>query len=50
MGAGVLPRRGRTVAVEQDLSPEDRLDVACDGMRLALTLDDFYEDTDLLRI
>lgn len=33
---------------EQELSPEDRLDVACGDARLALTLDDLYEDTGLL--
>jgi Uma2 family endonuclease len=33
---------------EQDLSPEDRLDVACGDARLALSLDDLYEDTGLL--
>lgn len=33
---------------EQELSPEDRLDVACDDARLALSLDDLYEDTGLL--
>lgn len=31
---------------EQELSTEDRIDVACDGIRL--TLDDLYEDTGLL--
>lgn len=33
---------------EQDLSADDRVDVACDGTRLTLTLDDLYEDTGLL--
>jgi len=33
---------------EQELSAEDRIDVACDGARLTLTLDDLYEDTGLL--
>jgi Uma2 family endonuclease len=33
---------------EQELSAEDRVDVACDGTRLTLTLDDLYEDTGLL--
>ncbi len=33
---------------EQELSPEDRLEVACGDLRLALTLDDLYEDTGLL--
>ena len=33
---------------EQELSPEDRLDVACGDARLALSLDDLYEDTGLL--
>jgi len=33
---------------EQDLSADDRIDVACDGSRLTLTLDDLYEDTGLL--
>jgi Uma2 family endonuclease len=33
---------------EQDLSADDRIDVACDGTRLTLTLDDLYEDTGLL--
>jgi len=32
---------------EQELSPEDRLDVACGDARLALSLDDLYEDTGL---
>lgn len=35
---------------EQELSPDDRLDVACDNVRLTLTLDDLYEDTGLLRV
>lgn len=30
---------------EQELSPEDRLDVVCGDARLALSLDDLYEDT-----
>jgi len=33
---------------EQELSPEDRLDVVCGDARLALSLDDLYEDTGLL--
>ncbi|MFO7542069.1 MAG: Uma2 family endonuclease [Thiobacillus sp.] len=33
---------------EQELSPEDRLTVACPGVQLTLTLDDLYEDTGLL--
>ena len=33
---------------EQELSPEDRLDVTCGDARLALSLDDLYEDTGLL--
>lgn len=33
---------------EQDLSADDRVDLACDGTRLTLTLDDLYEDTGLL--
>ncbi|MDP2110909.1 MAG: Uma2 family endonuclease [Thiobacillus sp.] len=33
---------------EQELSAEDRIDVACDGTRLTLTLDNLYEDTGLL--
>ena len=33
---------------EQELSPEDRVDVVCGDARLALSLDDFYEDTGLL--
>ena len=33
---------------EQELSPEDRLDVAWGDARLALSLDDLYEDTGLL--
>ncbi|MHB1054219.1 MAG: Uma2 family endonuclease [Thiobacillus sp.] len=33
---------------EQELSADDRIDVACDGTRLTLTLDDLYEDTGLL--
>ena len=33
---------------EQELLPEDILDVQCDGVRLNLTLDDLYEDTGLL--
>jgi len=32
---------------EQELSPEDRLDVACGDARLALSLGDLYEDTGL---
>jgi Uma2 family endonuclease len=33
---------------EQELSANDRIDVACDGTQLTLTLDDLYEDTGLL--
>ena len=33
---------------EQELSAEDRVDVACGDTRLTLTLDDLYEDTGLL--
>lgn len=33
---------------EQELSPEDRLGVVCGDARLALSLDDLYEDTGLL--
>lgn len=33
---------------EQELSADDQVDVACDGTRLTLTLDDLYEDTGLL--
>ncbi|MBW8458929.1 MAG: hypothetical protein WA146_10675 [Thiobacillus sp.] len=33
---------------EQELSADDRVDVACDGTRRTLTLDDLYEDTGLL--
>lgn len=33
---------------EQELSHDDRIDVACNGTRLTLTLDDLYEDTGLL--
>lgn len=32
---------------EQELSADDRVDVVCDGTRLALTLDDLYEDSGL---
>ena len=32
---------------EQELSANDRIDVACDGTQLTLTLDDLYEDTGL---
>lgn len=32
---------------EQELGPEDRLEIACDGARIVLTLDDVYEDTGL---
>ncbi len=35
---------------EQELSPDDQLDIACDNVRLTLTLDDLYEDTGLLRV
>jgi Uma2 family endonuclease len=33
---------------EQELSADDQIDVACDGTRLTLALDDLYEDTGLL--
>ena len=33
---------------EQELSANDRIDVACNGTQLTLTLDDLYEDTGLL--
>jgi Uma2 family endonuclease len=33
---------------EQELSPEDRIDVACGDARLGLSLEDLYEDTGLL--
>ncbi len=33
---------------EQELSPEDRLDITCGDARVTLTLDDIYEDTGLL--
>jgi hypothetical protein len=33
---------------KQELSVDDRIDVACDATRLTLTLDDLYEDTGLL--
>ncbi len=33
---------------EQELSTDDRIDVACHGTKLMLTLDDLYEDTGLL--
>lgn len=33
---------------EQELSPEDRLEIACGDARVALTLDDIYEDSGLL--
>jgi Uma2 family endonuclease len=33
---------------KQELSAEGRVDVACDGTSLTLTLDDLYEDTGLL--
>lgn len=32
---------------EQELSDDDRIDVACDGTRLTLTPDDLYEHTGL---
>jgi Uma2 family endonuclease len=34
--------------LERDLGHDDALDVACDGTRLRLTLDDLYEDSGLL--
>lgn len=35
---------------EQELSPEDQLEIMCDELRMLLTLDDLYEDTGLLNI
>jgi Uma2 family endonuclease len=46
--AKVYFRDAAGVWFEQELSAEDRLDVACGDTRLALTLDDLYEDTGLL--
>jgi hypothetical protein len=33
---------------EQELSPEDQVQIDCGDARLALTLDDIYEDTGLI--
>jgi len=46
--AKVFFRDEHGAGFEQDLSADDRIDVACDGSRLTLTLDDLYEDTGLL--
>jgi len=46
--AKVFFREANDAWFEQDLSADDRVDVACDGTRLTLTLDDLYEDTGLL--
>ncbi|MFN3715829.1 MAG: Uma2 family endonuclease [Thiobacillus sp.] len=46
--ARVYFRDAQDAWFEQELSTEDRVDVACDGTRLTLTLDDLYEDTGLL--
>jgi len=46
--AKVFFRDKHGAGFEQDLSADDRIDVACDGSRLTLTLDDLYEDTGLL--
>jgi Uma2 family endonuclease len=34
--------------LERELGRDDALDIACDGIRLRLTLDDLYEDSGLL--
>jgi len=34
--------------LERELGPDDALDIACNGTRLRLTLDDLYEDSGLL--
>jgi Uma2 family endonuclease len=46
--AKVFFRDERDAWFEQELSSEDRLDVVCGDARLALSLDDLYEDTGLL--
>lgn len=46
--AKVFFRDAHDAWFEQELSADDRIDVACDGTRLTLTLDDLYEDTGLL--
>ncbi|MHB0975088.1 MAG: Uma2 family endonuclease [Thiobacillus sp.] len=46
--AKVFFRDAHDAWFEQELSADDRVDVACDGTRLTLTLDDLYEDTGLL--
>jgi Uma2 family endonuclease len=46
--AKVFFRDANDAWFEQDLSADDRVDVACDGTHLTLTLDDLYEDTGLL--
>lgn len=46
--ARVFFRDAHDAWFEQELSADDRVDVACDGTRLTLTLDDLYEDTGLL--
>ena len=46
--AKVFFRDANDAWFEPDLSADDRVDVACDGTRLTLTLDDLYEDTGLL--
>lgn len=46
--ARVYFRDAQDAWFEQELSAEDRVDVACGGTRLTLTLDDLYEDTGLL--
>ncbi len=46
--AKVFFRDAHDAWFEQELLPEDRLDVVCDDARLTLSLDDLYEDTGLL--
>lgn len=46
--AKVFFRDAQDAWFEQELSTEDRVDVACGDTRLTLTLDDLYEDTGLL--
>jgi Uma2 family endonuclease len=46
--AKVFFRDAHDAWFEQELSADDRIDVACDATRLTLTLDDLYEDTGLL--
>lgn len=46
--AKVFFRDAHDAWFEQELSADDRIDVAYDGTRLTLTLDDLYEDTGLL--